>query len=166
MHASIYHHKCIVTSSSLPIVPANGSYCILYSFEVEKFCGFSGSIGNRKTFPVKQHAIGLGYARLPSNRECFPANYSLVLQPLNFFTLNDLQYTAFESPNLIILNYLAGSYLLTVVKSKHFISQACKLALDEGWAINIGGGFSHYSANNTIGGLHIYDDVLLCLAVS
>ena len=43
--------------------------------------------------------------------------------------------------------------------------QACKLAIDEGWAINIGGGFSHYTTN-TGGGLCVYDDVLVCLAVS
>ena len=34
-------------------------------------------------------AIGLGHARLPSNHECFPVDYSLVLQPWNFFTSND-----------------------------------------------------------------------------
>ena len=43
--------------------------------------------------------------------------------------------------------------------------QACKLALVKGWAINIGGGFSHYTTN-TGGGLAVYDDVLVCLAVS
>ena len=43
--------------------------------------------------------------------------------------------------------------------------QACKLAIDKGWAINIGGGFSHYTTN-TGGGLAVYDDVLVCLAVS
>ena len=43
--------------------------------------------------------------------------------------------------------------------------QACKLALDEGWAINLGGGFSHYTTN-TGGGLAVYDDVSVCLAVS
>ena len=43
--------------------------------------------------------------------------------------------------------------------------QACKLALDKGWAINIGGGFSHYTTN-TGGGLAVYDDVSVCLAVS
>ena len=43
--------------------------------------------------------------------------------------------------------------------------QACKLALDEGWAINLGGGFSHCTAN-TGGGLAVYDDVSVCLAVS
>ena len=43
--------------------------------------------------------------------------------------------------------------------------QACKLALDEGWAINIGGGFSYYTTN-TGGGLAVYDDVTVCLAVS
>ena len=47
----------------------------------------------------------------------------------------------------------------------YIIMQACKLALDEGWAINIGGGFSHYTANIG-GGLAVYDDVLVCLAVS
>ena len=46
-----------------------------------------------------------------------------------------------------------------------YILQACKVALDEGWAINIGGGFSHYPTN-TGGGLAVYDDVLVCLAVS
>ena len=48
----------------------------------------------------------------------------------------------------------------------HTLLQACKLALDEGWAINIGGGFNHYSVNKRFAGLHIYDDVLMCLAVS
>ena len=43
--------------------------------------------------------------------------------------------------------------------------QACRLALEKGWAINIGGGFSHHSSN-TGGGLSVYDDVLMCLAVS
>ena len=46
----------------------------------------------------------------------------------------------------------------------HYI-QACKLALDKGWAINIGGGFGNYTTN-THGGLAVYDDVLVCLAVS
>ena len=46
------------------------------------------------------------------------------------------------------------------------ILQACQLAIDKGWAINIGGGFSHESANEPIGGFHIYDDLLVCLAVS
>ena len=45
------------------------------------------------------------------------------------------------------------------------IQQACKLALDEGWAINIGGGFDHYTTNIG-GGLAVYDDVLVRLAVS
>ena len=45
------------------------------------------------------------------------------------------------------------------------IQQACKLALDEGWAINIGGGFGHYTTNIG-GGLAVYDDVLVCMAVS
>ena len=43
--------------------------------------------------------------------------------------------------------------------------QACKLAIDKGWAINLGGGFSHYTTN-VGGGLAVYDDVLVCLAVS
>ena len=34
-----------------------------------------------------------------------------------------------------------------------------------GWAINIGGGFSHYTTNAG-GGLAVYDDVHVCLAVS
>ena len=42
--------------------------------------------------------------------------------------------------------------------------QACKLAIDQGWAINVGGGFGHYTTNIG-GGLAVYDDVLLCLAV-
>jgi len=36
--------------------------------------------------------------------------------------------------------------------------------MDQGWAINIGGGFGHYTANAG-GGLAVYDDVLLCLSV-
>ena len=37
--------------------------------------------------------------------------------------------------------------------------------MEEGWAINIGGGFGHYTTN-VGGGLSVYDDVLVCLAVS
>ena len=42
------------------------------------------------------------------------------------------------------------------------------MALDDGWAINIGGGFNHYSVNESVGhgGLNVYDDVLICLTVS
>ncbi|XP_065908655.1 uncharacterized protein [Dysidea avara] len=40
----------------------------------------------------------------------------------------------------------------------------CKLAMDQGWAINIGGGFGHHTANAG-GGLAVYDDVLLCLSI-
>ena len=42
------------------------------------------------------------------------------------------------------------------------------MALDDDWTINIGGGFDHYSINDSIGhgGLYVYDDVLICLAVS
>ena len=43
--------------------------------------------------------------------------------------------------------------------------QTCKLAIDEDWAINIGGGFSHHTTNAG-GGLSVYDDILVCLAVS
>ena len=59
------------------------------SFKVEKFCNFRRSIGDCSEIAC---AISLGHTRLLSNSECFPANYSLVLQPRNFFTLNDLQY--------------------------------------------------------------------------
>ena len=39
--------------------------------------------------------------------------------------------------------------------------------MEEGWAINIGGGFKHYTTNiNSAGGLAVYDDILMCLAVS
>ena len=40
-------------------------------------------------------AVGLGDARLLSNHESFPANYNLVLQPRNFSTSNNLQYTVY-----------------------------------------------------------------------
>ena len=46
------------------------------------------------------------------------------------------------------------------------IVQACNLTIDKGCAINIGEGFSHYTTNNVGGGLAVYDDVLVCLAVS
>ena len=58
-----------------------------------------------------------------------------------------------------------GSLLLATQLHITTYMQACKLALDEGWAINIGGGFSHYTTN-TGGGLAVYDDVPVCLAVS
>ena len=39
--------------------------------------------------------------------------------------------------------------------------------MEEGWAINIGGGFSHWTTNiSSAGGLAVYDDVLVCLTVS
>ena len=39
--------------------------------------------------------------------------------------------------------------------------------MEEGWAINVGGGFAHYTTNiSSAGGLAVYDDVLVCLAVS
>ena len=40
----------------------------------------------------QQNSTGFGHTRLPSNHKCFPANYSLVLEPQNLFTSNDLQY--------------------------------------------------------------------------
>ena len=54
---------------------------------------------------------------------------------------------------------------ILITKCIFIYTQACKLALDEGWAINIGGGFGHYTTNIG-GGLSVYDDVLLCLTVS
>ena len=58
-----------------------------------------------------------------------------------------------------------NSMYLTNLCNDCYIIQACKLALDKGWAINIGGGFGHYTTNIS-GGLAVYDDVLVCLAVS
>ena len=47
------------------------------------------------------------------------------------------------------------------------ILQASKLAMEVGWAINIGGGFKHFTTNiSSAGGLALYDDILVCLAVS
>ena len=43
--------------------------------------------------------------------------------------------------------------------------QACKLAIEVGWGMNIGGGFNHDSTNAG-GGLAVYDDVGVCLSVS
>ena len=57
-------------------------YC--KSFEVEKCRGFHGLIGNHETFLVKS---GFGHTELPSNCECFPANYSLVLHTAKLFHL-------------------------------------------------------------------------------
>ena len=46
-----------------------------------KSFSFNRLIGNCKTFSKIACAIGFGHTRLPSNLKCFPANYSLVLQP-------------------------------------------------------------------------------------
>ena len=60
-------------------------YC--KSFEVDKFHSFCGLIGNCGSFQCnslytrkQDFDQGFGHIRLPSNHECFPANYSLVLQ--------------------------------------------------------------------------------------
>lgn len=45
------------------------------------------------------------------------------------------------------------------------MSQACKLAIDGGWAVNLGGGFG-YNTSSISKGLAIYDDIPVCLAVS
>ena len=46
--------------------------------EVEKFCGFCVSIGNREFSSEIACAINFGHPRLPSNCKCFSVNYSLV----------------------------------------------------------------------------------------
>ena len=42
--------------------------------------------------------------------------------------------------------------------------QACKLAIDGGWAVNLGGGFG-YNTTRISKGLAVYDDIPVCLAV-
>ena len=61
--------------------------------EVEKFGGFHRLIGNCESFPVKLMVWPHDTAMQHCNCECFPANYSWVLQPQNFSTSNNLQYT-------------------------------------------------------------------------
>jgi len=46
----------------------------------------------------------------------------------------------------------------------NYVKQACKLALDGGWAVNLGGGFG-YNTTRISKGLSVYDDVPVCLAV-
>ena len=48
----------------------------------------------RNVFSEIACAIGFRHARLRSNRKSSSANESLVLQPQNFSTLNNQQYTA------------------------------------------------------------------------
>lgn len=52
-------------------------------------------------------------------------------------------------------------------QSKYFTlyKQTCQLAIDEGWAVNLGGGFG-YSNTRISKGLAVYDDIPVCLAVS
>ena len=58
------------------------------------FCGW---IGSCIVFEWNSLCNSLWPYKIPSNRDCFPANYSLVLKLWNFSTLNDLQYTVFLS---------------------------------------------------------------------
>ena len=44
------------------------------------------------------------------------------------------------------------------------VKQACKLAIDGGWAVNLGGGFG-YNTPRISKGLAVYDDIPVCLAV-
>ena len=59
---------------------------------MEKFHSFYKKIDNRKAF-------------LPFNCKDFTANYSSVLQPQNFSTSNDLQYTVLDSHFTILQGY-------------------------------------------------------------
>ena len=91
-----------ISTALMPLQHAYVVFNTIYckSFEVDKFRGFRGSIGNHEIFSSEiDCAIGLGHARLPSNHECFPANYSLVLQPWNFSTASDLQYMVYRVDN-------------------------------------------------------------------
>ena len=47
----------------------------------------------------------------------------------------------------------------------HLCKQACNLAIDEGWAVNLEGGFG-YNTTRISKGLAVYDDIPVCLAVS
>ena len=84
VHAFIHGY---LHSSLICCVNVHELHC--KSFEVEKFHGFHRSTSNRSETVC---TIGFSHTRLPSNCERCPANYSLVLQPQNFSTLNDLQY--------------------------------------------------------------------------
>ena len=77
-----------------------------------------------------------------------------------------LRYQIMGSVLVRISNYSCSLYgLITIVELYYTIVQACYLAMEKGWAINIGGGFGQY-ATKISGGLAVYDDVLVCLAVS
>ena len=81
-------------------------YCKL--FEVEKFRGYSGSISSAKLFQwISDNAL-VQYVKLPCNCECFPMNYYSFLQPQNFSTLNDLQYTVVKSALYLTIVTLCG----------------------------------------------------------
>ena len=89
---------------------------------------------------------------------CWKSFSSVVLRPL--------RYQMMGSVLVRISNYLCSLYsFITVIILYYTIVQACNLAMEKGWAINIGGGFGHYTTNIG-GGLAVYDDVLVCLAVS
>ena len=66
-------------------------------------CGFCGPISTTKLFQWNSLCNKPCHAGLPSNYECFPVNYSLVLQPQNFSILNDLQYMVLQW-NVDVLN--------------------------------------------------------------
>ena len=111
---TIKHVSGVVVTTDVHIIIPYIANCSRW-----KSCGFCRSIGNRKTFPVKYVActIGFVHTRPPCNRECFPANYSLFLQPRNFCTLNDLQYTVHSycdcKYNVIYIDYtLAIAYTI------------------------------------------------------
>ena len=67
-----------------------------------------------------------------------------------------------------IASYMLLDHMYTYSTCIHIHTlfiQACKLAMDEGWAVNLGGGFG-YNTTQISKGLAVYDDIPVCLAVS
>ena len=96
--------------------------------------------------------------RLPDKTAC-----SVTWKSFSSVVLRPLRYQMMGSVLVGICNFIC--YHGGLIMLHYTIVQACNLALQKGWAMNIGGGFSHYTTNEG-GGLAVYDDVLVCLAVS
>ena len=87
--------SCLVGLLQCRVPTYLGSLCIFNIF-------VNQSVTTSKIACAIGSRIGFGHAILPSNRDYFPENYSLILQLRNFSTLNDLQYTVYQPCTIVM----------------------------------------------------------------
>ena len=111
---------------------------------------------------IQLHRLGIRKLSLNADElYCLKKEIAMHCAQNNNINLLTIKYTngPYVHPHIRTYVHILYSLLLT------FIKQACKLAVDEGWAVNLGGGFG-YNTTHTSKGLGVYDDIPVCLAVS